>query len=475
MRRLAPGRHAGGAWIGIRTLALAATLATVLVAGPVAAQTNLETNSAIQFNFAAPGAANLALGGAFIGLAFDGTAAYTNPAGLTTLLDPELWLEARRWGYTHVYTDRGRIEGQEPTGLGEPDEESFDNVRGLREGRATNDLAGPSFVSYVHPARDWSFALYGHKLLDFEAEFSTRGAYLERIRSRNPQGLGVLGERVGRLPALRNRMETEIDSVGVAVARRLTRTVSIGGTLSSSRFRIDSLAERFVPPLAEPPDFGDVDDRVNTQTQRGDDSDWSYSLGALWRSPGGVWSAGAVYRAGPEFAYRTISESAPEADLAFRTVTRRAVFHVPDVYGVGLAWRPTDRFTLAVDYDRVEYSDLLDDFVDIFGLEQIFPGGDAELNRYRIDDADELHAGVEFWLPRGDRVLTVRFGGWYDPDHSLRFEGENPGLRAVFRGGKDQLHATAGVGLGTRAVQVDLAVDYADRSTIVSLSAGMRF
>lgn len=465
----APGSGGRRCRAGSARLALLAAV-VLLAAAPVRAQTNLETNSGIQFNFSAPGAANLALGGAFVGLAFDGTAAYTNPAGLTNLLAPELWFEARSWSYTHVYTDRGRIPGVEITGRGE------DDVPGLVAGEATDGVVGPSFFSYVHPGRDWSVALYGHKLLDFEASFSTRGAFLERIRRTDPQGFGVLGERAGRLPALRNRMRTTIDSVGVSGAYRLTPALSLGAGLSYSDFRIDSLAERFVhPDLFAPADLDDPEAVANIQRQWGGDADWSVVAGVLWQSRNRVWSAGAVYRQGPDFGFRTLSRDGPGSPLTFEPVEGSAVFHVPDVYGLGVAWRPSDRLTVALDWDRVEHSDLLDDFTDVFGLAALFPEGDPELDRFRIEDADELHLGVELWFPRPGSALLVRLGGWYDPDHGLHFDGENPGLQAVFRGASDQVHATAGVGIATRIYQVDVAVDWSERLTIVSLSVGRRF
>lgn len=456
----------------VTPVVLVLALVLLSAAVPAAAQTNLETNSAVQFNFAAPGAANLALGGAFIGLAFDGTAAYTNPAGLTTLLQPEVWLEARHWRYTHVFTDRGRIaEAGMPTGEGQ------DTLAGLRRGEAENAVTGPSFACYVHPLRSWTFAVYAHKLLDFEADFSTQGAFLERVRSVNPQGFGILGERTGRLPALRNRMETEIDSYGLAAARRVGSGVSLGASLAYHRFRMDSRAERFVPgSLTAPPRFDRVELR-SVQSQEGEDGDWGFGLGALWQSPTRTWSVGAVYRSGPGFDFRARSESALAEDeaLFFDGRDQRAVFHVPDTYGVGFAWRPTDRFTLAVDYARVEYSDLLDDAVDVFDLRGLLAVEDDELGAFRIDDADELHAGIELWLPRGGRALSLRFGAWYDPDHTLRFEGENLAYRAVFRGGSDQLHFTVGAGLAYPRFQVDVAFDYSERSSIVSVSAGRRF
>lgn len=474
-RRRGVERGAGSPRHGLgRATALAAVLAAG-AASPLRAQTNLETNSAIQFNFAAPGAANLALGGAFIGLAFDGTAAYTNPAGLTNILRPEVWIEGRSWSYTHVYTDQERVTGQHaPPGA--------DPVDHLRAGEVTDTVLGPSFVSYVHPGTDWSLAFYAHQLLDFEAGFETRGALLEPVRSTNPQGFGVLGERTGRLPALRNRMETDIESVGIAAAYRFGPSVSVGASLSGHRFRMDSRAERFVPELlTEAPKFNDAE-RRSVQTQEGEDDDWSFGVGALWQSPHRVFSVGAVYRNGADFDFLARSESllAQDEPLFFELPGQPAVFHVPDAYGIGFACRPTDRLTLAVDYARVEYSDLLDDAVDIFDLQSLLnlqglPDFDDELEAFRIDDADEVHVGVELWLPRPSRAVSLRLGSWYDPDHTLRFEGKNLSYRAVFRGGSDEIHLTAGAGVALPTVQVDLAFDYSDRVSIVSLSAGRRF
>jgi len=165
---------------------------------PLLAQTNLETNAGVHFNFSTPGAGNLALGGAFLALGFDASAAYTNPAGLSTIAAPETLVEARRWDYTHVFTDRGRIAGLEPTGIGE------DRIAGLRDGRAENQVTGLSYLSYVVPRDRWSFALFRHELVNFQADFSTQGAFLELSGGRSIYG--VPGELDARLAALRNRM-----------------------------------------------------------------------------------------------------------------------------------------------------------------------------------------------------------------------------------------------------------------------------
>src|SRR5262245_49913029 len=61
---------------------IAVVAALVLLPVPSAfAQRDIEIQPGLQFDFINPGARSLAMGGAFIGLADDATAASTNPAG----------------------------------------------------------------------------------------------------------------------------------------------------------------------------------------------------------------------------------------------------------------------------------------------------------------------------------------------------------------------------------------------------------
>ena len=447
------------------------TLALLAICGRarLSAQTNLETNAGVQFNFSTPGAGNLALGGAFLGLAFDASAAYTNPAGLTLVAAPEALVEARHWRYTHVFTDRGRIEGEEPTG------EPPDTRRGLSDGEAEDQITGLSFLSFAYPRRNWSFALYRHELVNFEANFSTFGAFLEPTRGRNL--LGIPGTLDGRLAALRNRMEVDVVAYGGAAACRLGAGFSVGVAVSSYDFSIDSTADRYLPNLFDVPDFAS-DPLVNFQTQRGEDRDWGINAGFLWQSRESRWSVGGVYRQGPDFTFRAQSRRGPRALVDIHEANQQALFHVPDIYGVGLGFRPTEALRLAFDFDRVRYSQLTDGFVDIFDLAAFSPGsvdGGPELDKFRIDDADELHLGLEYAFLKRWPIVTLRAGAWYEPDHSLRFEGENVGFRAVFRPRGDRMHYTAGAGLTLRRLQIDAAVDHSDRVSLVALSAGLRF
>src|SRR5258705_13873106 len=80
----------------------------VIVALPAAAQnTDIESLSGLQFNFGNPGARSLGMGGAFIGLADDASAAEANPAGLTILRKPEFSIEGRNYLEQQIMTTTG--------------------------------------------------------------------------------------------------------------------------------------------------------------------------------------------------------------------------------------------------------------------------------------------------------------------------------------------------------------------------------
>src|SRR5262249_8171327 len=75
------------------------------------AQSKVEVKAGIQFDFLAPGARSLALGGAFTAVADDATAAFTNPAGLRHITKKEISFEGRVRRYETPFTDKGHGSG----------------------------------------------------------------------------------------------------------------------------------------------------------------------------------------------------------------------------------------------------------------------------------------------------------------------------------------------------------------------------
>ncbi|MGH9221349.1 MAG: hypothetical protein ACRD1W_18735, partial [Vicinamibacterales bacterium] len=89
---------------------------TLMLASGAQAQSSLQVP--IQFDFLNPSARSLAMGGAFVGLADDATAALVNPAGLIELTLPEVSVEGRYRSFQHPFLVSGRLSGL-PTGMGE--------------------------------------------------------------------------------------------------------------------------------------------------------------------------------------------------------------------------------------------------------------------------------------------------------------------------------------------------------------------
>ena len=116
----------------------------VLSATVVSAQEVPQPILTTQFSFSNPGARSLGLGGAFVALADDATAAWANPAGLVQIAKPEVSVEVRYWSYSTPFVSGGRLRG-EPTGVG------LDTVDGIQTDTDEFDVTGLAFLSFVYP------------------------------------------------------------------------------------------------------------------------------------------------------------------------------------------------------------------------------------------------------------------------------------------------------------------------------------
>jgi long-chain fatty acid transport protein len=425
------------------------------------AQTDAEVNAGIQFNFSTPGARSLGLGGAFLGLADDATAAFTNPAGLTVLSKPEVSIEGRSWSYSNRFVQGGRFAGT-PSGQG------IDTVSGLQFGTAEDETSGVSFLSFVYPGKRWAAAVYRHELANFQAEFESQGPFFD-------QGVN---DRVFPLTAA---IDLKVVNLGISGSYRVNEDFSIGLGVSSYDLEMASTTVRYNFRNTQPIDFSTATDIESIQRQEDGDSDIAISLGFRWNL-NDKWGIGGVYRQGPDLEFRaTNTRPSVSTDLA---ADQTAKFNVPDVYGLGLAFRPTDALTIAVDYDRIRYSSLTADTINIFfnpdndslGANQ----GRAAARKLTVDDANEIHLGVEYILTKMTYPLALRLGGWLDPDHKIRFEGtlDNDADRrhaARFRPGDDEIHYSVGLGVVFGTFQVDAAADFSAPVDTASLSGVFRF
>ncbi len=423
------------------------------------AQTNAEVNAGIQFNFSNPGARSLGFGGAFIGLADDATAAYTNPAGLTNLSKPEVSFEGRYFQYRTEFLDRGHAFGN-PTSNGQ------DTIAGEVTARSNDIKKSFSFLSFVYPQERWALAVYRHELANFKTTIQTNGAFF------GPQGNIPLQ----RFFPVQASVELKIIDYGASFAVRVADGFSLGVGASAFQYSQTTRLTRFGFVSFEPPNYSSSN-AIQFEGADGAANDVvTANAGLLWKISR-QFSVGAVYRQGPKFHPQAFVVTASGAG------TTTATFHVPDVYGVGLTLRPTDFLTASFDYNRVRYSQLTREFVDIFA-----PNGPAFSKDYSVDDGNVFRLGLQYVVPLGANALALRAGAWRDPDHRIRFTGQilptddaataanKAGQILLFRPGKNEYHYTGGLGfvLGEH-FQLDAAADIASSVRTGALSAVVRY
>jgi long-chain fatty acid transport protein len=449
--------------IGIRAIVGSIALGLCPVAFAI---TDSDVNSVIPFNFANPGARSLGMGGAFLALSDDSTAAYTNPAGLTQLLEPEVSVEGRHTAYSVPFLNGGSYSL-----------DPYDRS-GLNSANADSTRNNVSFLAVTFPHERWSFAFYRDEILRYDNRFGD---------SLDPTTVDVAGLGTDDIFPIAGRQSVKIVDYGFSAAFRVSDNFSLGAGISYYRFNIDATVGRFTDNVF----YTTPGQLLNTQEQFGSDSDVGFNLGALFRM-NEHWSAALAFRRGPEFQYDARSTLLASAatdpptpvDPPLTLDLSNVRFRVPDVWSAGLSWRPTDAWRINFDVDRVMYGQVSDNIQSLFGF------GPETLARLRIPNGTEYHLGAEYTFAQMANPISIRAGVWRDPRHSLAYQGNptsDPGylppgqvgtlaLAAVFgvsRG--SQTHGALGAGVAFKQFQIDFGADFSDLVDTYSLSAVWRF
>ena len=261
---------------------------------------------------------------------------------------------------------------------------------------------------------------------------------------------------------------------GFSGAYRLSESLSLGLGLSYFDGKLDTRTE-FYAPIAETlpeglfgPNAYVPEARFRTDTAAMDDTSWSWSAGFLWRVSD-QWNLGGFYRRGPGFVGAGGETAGPALDpyVPEETVLvfEESPLRLPDVIGLGAAYRSEDgSITGSFEWDHINYSVLIESFA---------PGiVDPDV---RLNDADELHFGFEYVFIKWTPLIALRGGVWVDPDHRIRYEGDDAVARAFFQRGQDTWHYAFGFGLAYKQLQMDLGFDLSNLVNTASLSAILSF
>ncbi len=451
-------------------------LLAVLLTVPAAAQnTDIEALSGLQFSFGNPGARSLAMGGAFLGLADDASAAEANPAGLTILRKTEVSIEARNSKTTQTLNVAGEF----------PDVTDDDFFSYSRRVPVT-------FASVVTPiGENFSLAAYFHSPIEFESTivnaFSQSGVVEPILFSLGPDGpvttqqCFAIEECVQfNLFPFATGVNIRLQTYGVAGAWKMGN-LSLGVAGRYQRFEETAVTLRT--------DF-DLN-LTQVATQLSDDDDVTFSAGFKYAFTDSF-SIGGVYKQGAEFEtdlfFQSIQEGTPQEQIGAPT------FHIPDTYGLGLSFRPIPVLTINADAIRVNHSNSTDNFVSVFASDTLLSSGEPlgdltpeDIRGYSAKDVTEIHVGAEYFFKT--RIpFAVRVGWWRDPAHAITYTSPLVGLNAgperasagvaaaiLYPGSEDQDHITGGFGLAWPNFQIDVAYDTSDTYKVGSMSAVFRF
>jgi long-subunit fatty acid transport protein len=394
-------------------LALCFVVSLGLGAGPALAQSASAINGGIQFDFSLPGARSLGMAGAFVALADDATASQANPAGLTILTRPEISFEVRGFNFYSLTPSRGNAFGS-ASGIG------VDTVSGVRnEELLDSTVALPSFLSAVWPRPSWVIAAYRQEFSKFENRILSNGPFF------------TSGSDIERLNPVTAQIELNIVGYGVSAARRVGPRLSIGGGFAFYTFSLHSRSESYlVQPHAvtlRPEDraanvgvgqqFGPADFSEGNvffrQEQDGENNSYALNAGMMFEASS-RFSIGASVRQGPDFEYRSRFFGGPAHAQINSPLSNTLIdedegilFHVPDSYAVGVRYRHSGNLSIALEYNRVQYSQILN--------------GDG--NGQAVETAGQLESNDPIVREEGRKTIAglalsdsnqIRFGGeWF--------------------------------------------------------------
>lgn len=404
---------------------LCRTLAALPLAAALAAQSPIGTlvseQSRTAFTVQGAGARAMGLGGAFIAVADDATAASFNPAGLAQLLQPEVSLVGRGIQRQVSYEDfatsgRGR---------------ELD----VSDALVSHTRFDPLFLSATVPLRA------GGRNLVFQVSLQRAFALSEsntRDLTETPQP-GTTGTASKLHQDI--QQSGQIDVYSVAAAYEVSQRILVGLTWNTWRGRWDlsSASIRTVGTSQTTVAF--------RQSNALDGS--NLNLGLIWRWP--TWSLGLVHRTGfhADYTFGTDLSSNLPALGNSRVEPLTTGLHWPTSTGLGFAWRPRDRWLLTSDLTQTLWStarymspNRTLNGQSFFDFEK---GG-------RTPNATSAHLGVEYLhLTARDSVIPLRWGISREPQPVV--DGITGEQRIIFR-------VALGTGIKRGNTTLDLAYRY---------------
>lgn len=371
------------------------------------------------------GARALGMGGAFIAIADDATAASWNPGGLTQLELPEISVVG---GYYYRQEENNFVDHPEST-IGQNVSQSNLNYLSISYPFSLFDKNMVVSANYQHLfdfSRDWE--------LPFNFDFALT----------NGINTNVDYEQSG-----------QISAIGLAYAVDILPSLSLGFTLN---FWEDGIRNNSWDQNLHIHGSG-IDTILSQPVTYAFDSFESYdfsgfnvNIGALWQVNGKI-TLGAVVKTPfqADLEHKTQYEQiitytglGPAVLTDTRDTSEQEKLDMPMSYGIGLAYRFSDAFTASVDVYRTEWDDFI--HTDASGVETSFVTGDS-VDDSDIEETNQVRIGAEYLFIKPKCIVPVRGGLFYDP--------------APAKGGIDEYYGfSLGSGIAYKKIVFDVAYQY---------------
>jgi len=483
----------------LRPVALRSALGLLLVASiatPALGITDEEIFRDFRFNFANPGARALAMGGAFIAIANDSTAAQANPARLGVLRRPEIFAEVRSRNVDASGRDTGTFFIDQKVNPA--------STLNLTAAVEPETQTTPSVVSFVYPftlRRSLTVGFSRQELLSVKSaatnDFDTVPLDTSPFQDpANPEN--VTSTSVGNIDA-------SLVLYNLSAGYQLTRDLFVGGSVVFGQLDLKAdIDSQLSDPDGVFSGLGGIDPRFQQFPPRQsllatsiDDSgsDVAWSIGLFWKLNEYV-QFGTVYKKGVNFDVdESVRVPSSAVSIVGRTTgTIQTSFNVPDISGFGVAYRPFARsqsahlpnLLFAMDVVRVENHDLVDGFVP--QLNVLTLPGRIQSIEFTADNQTEIHVGAEYFMFFGNTALGVRLGAFTDPDNSVHVQkvtsngtAEQNGTKTAIEKGdlfptRDSVtHVTGGLSLTVSDFEFAIAYDTSDIETQSLFSVIYRF
>jgi long-chain fatty acid transport protein len=385
----------------------------LLLAGLVLLSASARAQTGLVFNRTGSGARAAGMANAFIGVSDDGTAASWNPAGLAQLRLPELSI---------VNTTAGQNLSSE----------GFRTRDGLATFTPTHAAYQDTYLDFASLAvpvaiagRPVTFQGAWRRL--YELDF-------REVTSTTREPLVPAAPPLTRFDS-NHDVVGSVDLVSLATAVRLTQRLALGGSFNFWRGDWVETNNGSRTPL-QPEGPSSFVTTQQTNRVRGN----NVNLGLMLTYP--RWSVGLLHQLALRSDYdgvvRAVTSST--AEVVERPFTGSLRF--PRGFGVGAAFRPAPRWTVALDVTRDEWKDAAVDTGS--GPESIFDG--LPKDRTSSRDTVSVNAGAERLFVADGHVIPLRFGVAWEP------QGWS---NAYTRDHADYMMWAVGTGYNTNSLKLD--------------------